>query len=161
MTFAGQQARGRIEPDPARARNEGFGPGVQVGPVVLVARRLLVGVQLNQIAGHEACRQAELAQHLGQQPGAVTTRPGAGFERLVKDGKVVRWGVSNFDVDDLAEMAAVPGGENCAANQVYYNLSHRVAERRVVPWCRAHAVTVQAYTPQTRRLTLEGGKLHY
>src|SRR5437764_5651453 len=29
------------------------------------------------------------------------------FERLRRDGKIVRWGVSNFDVDDMAEPLAV------------------------------------------------------
>jgi diketogulonate reductase-like aldo/keto reductase len=80
----------------------------------------------------------------GRHPIAATV---AGFERLVAQGKARRWGVSNLDVDDLEEMRAVPGGDRCAANQVYYNLAHRVAERRVLPWCRAHGATMQAYTP--------------
>jgi diketogulonate reductase-like aldo/keto reductase len=80
----------------------------------------------------------------GPHPIAETV---AGFERLVADDKILRWGVSNFDVDDLDAMARVPGGARCAANQVYYNLVHRGVERRVAPWCRAHGVAVQAYTP--------------
>jgi diketogulonate reductase-like aldo/keto reductase len=80
----------------------------------------------------------------GRHPIAQTV---AGFERLVADGKILRWGVSNLDVDDLEEMARVAGGRACAANQVYYNLAHRGAERRVLPWCRAHGVAFQAYTP--------------
>jgi len=76
----------------------------------------------------------------GSHPVAETV---AGFERLATEGKIARWGVSNFDIADLAEL----GGARCAANQVYYNLAHRGAERRVIPWCRAHGVTVQAYTP--------------
>jgi diketogulonate reductase-like aldo/keto reductase len=83
----------------------------------------------------------------GPHPIAETV---AGFERLVADGKVLRWGVSNFDVDDLDAMAAVDGGARCAGNQVYYNLVHRSAERRVAPWCRARGVVVQAYTPLDR-----------
>lgn len=27
-----------------------------------------------------------------------------GLERLRKDGKIVRWGVSNFDTDDIIEL---------------------------------------------------------
>jgi diketogulonate reductase-like aldo/keto reductase len=80
----------------------------------------------------------------GRHPIAETI---AGFERLVAQGKTRRWGVSNLDVEELDEMRAAPAGDRCAANQVYYNLSHRVAERRVLPWCRAHGVTLQAYTP--------------
>jgi diketogulonate reductase-like aldo/keto reductase len=71
----------------------------------------------------------------------------AGFETLVQRGQVLRWGVSNFDVDDLRKMAEAPDGGRCAANQVYYNLAKRGAERRVIPWCRARGVVVQAYTP--------------
>ncbi len=87
----------------------------------------------------------------GEHPVAETVE---GFERLARDGKILRWGVSNFDVDDLAEL----GGAPCAANQIYYNLAHRGAERRVIPWCRAHGVVVQAYTPldQGRLADAEG-----
>jgi diketogulonate reductase-like aldo/keto reductase len=80
----------------------------------------------------------------GRHPLAETV---AGFERLVADGKVLRWGVSNFDVDDLRRLCEVPDGGRVAADQVYYNLAHRGAERRVVPWCRERGVVVQAYTP--------------
>src|SRR6185295_17848165 len=80
----------------------------------------------------------------GRHPIADTV---AGFETLVRDGKILRWGVSNFDVADLDAMARVAGGAHCAANQVYYNLAHRGVERRVATWCRAHDVVVQAYTP--------------
>lgn len=71
----------------------------------------------------------------------------AGFEFLVKTGKILRWGVSNFDVDRLRGMSEAPDGGRCAANQVYYNLNHRGAERRVIPWCRERGVVVQGYTP--------------
>src|SRR3990170_4019352 len=42
----------------------------------------------------------------------------AGFERLKADGKIRHWGVSNFDTDDLDELAGVPNGRNCISNQV-------------------------------------------
>jgi diketogulonate reductase-like aldo/keto reductase len=80
----------------------------------------------------------------GDHPIAETV---AGFDRLVESGKIARWGVSNFDVHELDEMAGVAGGAKCASNQVYYNLAHRGVERRVAPWCRARGVVVQAYTP--------------
>ena len=35
VTLAGEQARGGVEPDPARARHVHFGPGVQIGEVLL------------------------------------------------------------------------------------------------------------------------------
>src|SRR5450755_84376 len=33
----------------------------------------------------------------------------AAFEALVRDGKILSWGVSNFDVDDLEEVASIAG----------------------------------------------------
>ena len=81
MTFAAQEPRGRIKPDPAGARQIDFGPGVQVGEIFRSAgravERLDVGPQLDEIAGHEPRRQAEMAQELHQEPGGVAARSGA------------------------------------------------------------------------------------
>ena len=49
----------------------------------------------------------------------------ATLEDLVAQGKIRRWGVSNFDVADMEELASVPGGDNVAVNQVLYNLARR------------------------------------
>ena len=85
VPFAGEQAGGRIEPDPAGARNEHLGPGVQVRAVALRPGAVRhVGLQLNQIARHEARRQAEMAQRLHHQPRAVAARAFAGFERFLR-----------------------------------------------------------------------------
>src|ERR1700756_4742617 len=46
------------------------------------------------------------------------------FEELRATGKIKRWGVSNFDVDDMEELLAIKSGTHCAANQVLYNLQH-------------------------------------
>lgn len=78
----------------------------------------------------------------------------AGFERLLKQGKIGAWGVSNFDVDDMEELFRVPGGEGCTVNQVLYNPEHRGIEFDLVPWCKSHGVTVMAYSPVG-----QGGKL--
>ncbi len=51
----------------------------------------------------------------------------AAMESLKRAGKIGAWGVSNFDVADMEELMAVPGGENCVANQVLFNLSSRAA----------------------------------
>ena len=45
------------------------------------------------------------------------------FETLKKQGKIRAWGVSNFDAEDMAELARVPGGKKVAVNQVLYNLT--------------------------------------
>jgi diketogulonate reductase-like aldo/keto reductase len=68
------------------------------------------------------------------------------FESLVAAGKILRWGVSNFDVDDMDELHAA-GGTRVAANQILYNLARREADWALLPWCRRHHVPVMAYTP--------------
>ena len=70
-----------------------------------------------------------------------------GFQRLQRDGKIRHHGVSNFDRADMAEWAALQGGDTVAADQVLYNLTRRGPEWDLVPWCREHQVAVMAYTP--------------
>jgi diketogulonate reductase-like aldo/keto reductase len=69
------------------------------------------------------------------------------FEQLRADGKIRHWGVSNFDVGDMRELAAHPAGGRCAANQVYYSASRRGIEHDLVPWLREHALALMAYCP--------------
>jgi diketogulonate reductase-like aldo/keto reductase len=69
------------------------------------------------------------------------------FERLVRDGKILSWGVSNFDVADLNEVAAIAGAGHPACNQVLYHLQERAIEHAVLPWCREHGTALVAYTP--------------
>ena len=45
--------------------------------------RLHVGRQLDQVAGHEARREPEVAQELHQQPAGVAARAAAQLERLL------------------------------------------------------------------------------
>ena len=67
--------------------------------------------------------------------------------QLVEDGKVRHIGVSNFDVEDLEQAEALLGKGVLAANQVLYHLEDRGAESEVLPWCKAHKVTLVAYSP--------------
>ena len=69
------------------------------------------------------------------------------FEKLLNDGKIDAWGVSNFDVDDLEEALAIAGAGRIACNQVLYHLGERAIEHAVLPWCREHEVAVVAYSP--------------
>jgi hypothetical protein len=75
MALAGKQAGCRVEPDPARARQIDLGPGMQVGEILVrpagARHRFLVDDQLDQVAGDEARGEAQAAQQLHQQPGAV------------------------------------------------------------------------------------------
>ena len=80
----------------------------------------------------------------GSHPLAETV---AAFEELRRAGKILAWGVSNFDVDDLDELAAAAGPARPACNQVLYHLKERAIERAVLPWCEANGVAVTAYSP--------------
>lgn len=80
----------------------------------------------------------------GQYPLAETF---AAFEELKRDGKILSWGVSNFDEDDLAEALGVAGPGRIACNQVLYHLEERAIEHAVIPWCEKHDVAVVAYSP--------------
>jgi diketogulonate reductase-like aldo/keto reductase len=69
------------------------------------------------------------------------------FETLLRDGKILAWGVSNFDVADLAEVLAIAGPGHPSCNQVLYHLQERAIEHAVLPWCLEHGAAVVAYTP--------------
>lgn len=71
----------------------------------------------------------------------------AGFETLVRDGKIRHWGVSNFDLADMDELFGLPGGANVATNQVLFNLSRRGIEFDLLPWSRERALPIMAYSP--------------
>jgi diketogulonate reductase-like aldo/keto reductase len=55
------------------------------------------------------------------------------FEKLRSAGKIRRWGVSNFDLDDMKELLAIEDGSACATNQVLYNLESREIEFDLLP----------------------------
>ncbi len=76
------------------------------------------------------------------------------FERLREAGKIRRFGVSNFDVDEMAALHALPGGEACAVNQVLYHLGSRGIEHALLPWQRARGIPTMAYCPLA-----QGGQL--
>ncbi len=78
----------------------------------------------------------------GGTPLAETVRA---FEDLKAAGKIVRWGVSNFDVDDMEELAAI--SPDCAVNQVLYNLTRRGIEYDLLPYQQQRSVPVMAYSP--------------
>jgi diketogulonate reductase-like aldo/keto reductase len=72
------------------------------------------------------------------------------FDELIAAGKIRGWGVSNFDVVDLAEVVTVAGGGNVQTDQVLYNLAHRGIEFDLLPWCRDWGMPVMAYSPIDR-----------
>lgn len=77
-----------------------------------------------------------------------------GMEKLKKQGKILRWGVSNMDTPDMEELERCSGSENCMVNQVLYHLGSRGIEFDLLPWQRAHNMPVMAYCPIAK-----GGRL--
>ncbi|NAW33341.1 aldo/keto reductase [Halomonas alimentaria] len=69
------------------------------------------------------------------------------FDRLREAGKIRRFGVSNFDIDEMRALHALPGGEACAVNQVLYHLGSRGIEHSLLPWQREHGMPTMAYCP--------------
>lgn len=69
------------------------------------------------------------------------------FEKLVERGLIARWGVSNFDVDDMHELFAIDGGDRCAANQVLYHAGDRAVEAGLLELCRQRSIPLMAYSP--------------
>jgi diketogulonate reductase-like aldo/keto reductase len=68
------------------------------------------------------------------------------MEKLVAEGKIRRWGVSNLDTADMQELVAA-GGKACATDQVLYNLTRRGPEHDLLPWLASHRMPVMAYSP--------------
>ena len=69
------------------------------------------------------------------------------FQTLKSTGKILDYGVSNFDVDDLNEAFGLPGGDEIVVNQVLYNLKRRGIEWDLLPLCREANIAVMAYSP--------------
>ena len=80
----------------------------------------------------------------GQHPLADTI---AAFTQLQSEGKILSWGVSNFDVADLEEARKIAGAGRMACNQVLYHVQERGIEHAVIPWCVKNDVAVVAYSP--------------
>jgi diketogulonate reductase-like aldo/keto reductase len=89
------------------------------------------------------CIDLYLLHWRGQYPLAETVEA---FERLREQDKIKRWGVSNFDLDDLQELAEL-GAEGCATNQVLYNPEARGIEFDLLPWQQRQGMPLMAYCP--------------
>lgn len=83
------------------------------------------------------------------------------METLIAQGKIRRWGVSNLDVDDMQALWQVPGGKQCATNQVLYHLASRGIEYDLLPWCQQHQLPVMAYSPLAQAGRLRSGLLNH
>ncbi len=108
VAFSGEKAGGRVEADPARAREIDLRPGVQVGEIRRgpnrAIERLHIGRELNQVAGHEARRQTDMTQDLHEQPARVTAGAASPGECLVG---CLNAGLEPDDVGDVLCQPAV------------------------------------------------------
>ena len=66
--------------------------------------------------------------------------------RLIEAGKILRWGVSNLDIDDMDELLAA-GGSACATDQILYNPTRRGPELELIPWLLGRRMPIMAYSP--------------
>lgn len=71
----------------------------------------------------------------------------AGFVDLLAAGAIGHWGVSNFDRAAMQALVALPQGDGCAANQVWYSLGERGADFDLLPWHRSRRLPLMAYSP--------------
>ncbi|CAM1641630.1 NADP-dependent oxidoreductase domain [Bartonella apihabitans] len=69
------------------------------------------------------------------------------LEKLVTQGKIGAWGVSNFDTVLMENLAQIAAKGHIATNQILYNLSRRGPEFDLIPWCEDHNIPVMAYAP--------------
>jgi len=86
----------------------------------------------------------------GEHPVEETLRA---FTTLTEQGKILHYGLSNFDRDELERAGGLRGGIGIGVNQVLYNVGRRGIERRLIPWCASKGIAVMAYSP------LEQGRL--
>ena len=77
------------------------------------------------------------------------------FRELMDEGMIARWGVSNLDLDAMERLMQIEGAEDCAVNQLLYNLGSRGVEYDLLPWMQARDMPMMAYSPLGRGGLLE------
>src|SRR5204862_5385382 len=63
------------------------------------------------------------------------------------EGKILSWGVSNFDVPDLKEAHRYGNGRGPVCDQVLCHIQERAVEHAVIPWCEKNKAALVAYSP--------------
>ncbi|MCM2971716.1 aldo/keto reductase [Larsenimonas suaedae] len=76
--------------------------------------------------------------------------------RLREEGKIQRFGVSNFDVSDMADLQKTAFGPECTTNQVLYHMASRGIEYALMPEMARLGMPVMAYSPLS-----QGGGRHF
>ena len=82
-----------------------------------------------------------------------------GLQHLKQAGKILDYGVSNFDTDDMEEIESLPGGKEIVTNQVLYNLKRRGIEWDLLPWCKERKIPIMAYSPVEQRAFVDDSQL--
>jgi diketogulonate reductase-like aldo/keto reductase len=115
---------------------------------VLPSNASRAGVQRACENSLKRLRTDRIDLYLLHWPGSVPlTETVAAFEALKKAGKIRHWGVSNFDTDEMRDLALLPSGANVQTNQVLYNLVRRGVEFDLAPWSRQRGIPLMAYSP--------------
>ena len=70
-----------------------------------------------------------------------------GFRRLMDEGKIRAFGVSNFDGELLDEATALGRPEGIACDQVLYHLKDRWIEHSLIYYCSTLDIAVVGYSP--------------
>jgi diketogulonate reductase-like aldo/keto reductase len=83
------------------------------------------------------------------------------LEKFKRLGLIKHWGVSNFDLNDLKELVALPKADQCFANEDLYNLGSRGVENDLLAFQRQHNIKLIAYSPfgseKSKYLTIKPG----
>ena len=77
------------------------------------------------------------------------------FRELIDEGMIARWGVSNLDLRTMERLMEIDGAEDCASNQLLYNLGARGVEFDLLPWMQSRDMPMMAYSPLGRGGLLE------
>ena len=83
----------------------------------------------------------------------------SGLQHLKQSGKILDYGVSNFDTDDMKEAESLLGGKEIVTNQVLYNLMRRGIEWDLLTWCKERNIPIMAYSPVEQRAFVDDSKL--
>jgi len=67
------------------------------------------------------------------------------MQELVAKSQVAHWGVSNFDREDMEELADL--ADDFATDQVWFSPGERGAEFDLLPWLQQHRRPMMAYSP--------------
>ncbi|TCP97725.1 diketogulonate reductase-like aldo/keto reductase [Cricetibacter osteomyelitidis] len=79
------------------------------------------------------------------------------LEILKTKGKIRAWGVSNFDLEDMQELLALPQGNQCQTNEVLFHLGSRGIEYVLKPYQDKHSIPTIAYCPLAQAGQLQRG----